>query len=205
MPHKQVVYRYIAVSKRGLACITYLSRLHIIQKRIARLILGKQKYYPSHGLFKELDMLSIYDMNKCSLSMFCYKFNFGLLPDVFDNFFTKVSNVHRHHTRSQCNFHVRASRTIYVDKSVKYRGTLLWNQLRDNVKDRAHLSTFKIFIFEKFSCFIVLVVSLVIVQSSELVSVWFCEKMTFFPIFLVTTSLRYMWAGLPWGCRPLAG
>ena len=39
------------------------------------------------------------------------------------------------------------------------------------VKDRAHLSTFKIFIFEKFSCFIVLVVCLVIVQSSELISV----------------------------------
>ena len=38
-------------------------------------------------------------------------------------------------------------------------------------KDRAHLSTFKIFIFEKFSCFIVLVVFLVIAQSSALVSV----------------------------------
>ena len=45
-----------------------------------------------------------------------------------------------------------------------------------SIKDRAHLSTFKIFIFEKFSCFIVLVVFLVIVQSSELVSVWFWEK-----------------------------
>ena len=127
----------------GLACITYLSKLHIIQKRIARLILGKQKYYPSHGLFKELDMLSIYDINKCSLSMFCYKFYFGLLPDVVDNFFTKVSNVHRHHTRSQRNFHVRASRTIYVDKSVKYRGTLLWNQLRDNVKNSPNFNIFK--------------------------------------------------------------
>ena len=84
----------------GLACITYLSKLHIIQKRIARLIWGKQKYYPSHGLFKEFDILSIYDINKCSLGMFCYKFHFGLLPDVFDNFLTKVSNVHRHHTRS---------------------------------------------------------------------------------------------------------
>ena len=47
------------------------------------------------------------------------------------------------------------------------------------VKDRAHLSTFKFVIFEKFSCFIVLVVFLVVVQSSELISVWFCEKMTF--------------------------
>ena len=52
-------------------------------------------------------------------------------------------------------------------------------EIIDAFKDRAHLSTFKFFIFEKFSCFIVLVVFLVIVQSSELISVWFCEKMTF--------------------------
>ena len=81
--------------------------------------------------------------------------------------------------------------------------------ISDGFKDRAHLSTFKIVIFDKFSCFIVLVVFLVIVQSSELISVWFCEKMTFIIIIkkklLVTISLRYMWAGLPWGCRPLAG
>ena len=51
------------------------------------------------------------------------------------------------------------------------------------LKDRAHLSTFKIFIFEKLSCFIVLVVFLVVVQSSELISVWFCDKMTFFHNF----------------------
>ena len=118
-------------------------KLHIIQKRIARLILGKQKYYPSHGLFNELDMLSIYNINKCSLGMFCYKFNFGLLPDVSDNFFTKASSVHRHHTRSQCNFHVRTSRTNYDDKSVKYRGTLLWNQLRDNVENSPNFNLFK--------------------------------------------------------------
>ena len=36
----------------GLECITYLSKLHIIQKRIARMILGRQNYYPSHRLFK---------------------------------------------------------------------------------------------------------------------------------------------------------
>ena len=110
-----IVLLYIRIWIIVVVYITYLSKLHITQKRIARLILGKQKYYPSHGFFKELDMLSIYDINKCSLSMFCYKFNFGLLPGVFDNFFTKVSNVHRHHTKSQWNFHVRASRTIYVD------------------------------------------------------------------------------------------
>ena len=79
----------------------------------------------------------------CSLGMFCYKFNFGLLPVVFDNFFAKVSNVHRHHTRSQCDFHVRALRTICVDKFMKYRGTLLWNQFRDNVKNSPNFNIFK--------------------------------------------------------------
>ena len=47
------------------------------------------------------------------------------------------------------------------------------------VKDRAHLSTFKFFILEKFSCIVVLIVFFVIVQSSGLTSVWFREKMTF--------------------------
>ena len=76
------------------------------------------------------------------------------------------------------------------------------------VKDRAHLSTFKIFIFEKFSCVIVLVVFLVIVQSSELVSVWFCEKMTFFPncfsyhIFAIYVGGASL--GLPTACRLIA-
>ena len=51
------------------------------------------------------------------------------------------------------------------------------------LKDRAHLSTFKIFIFEKYSCFIDLVVFLVIVQSPELISVWFCEKNDIFSSF----------------------
>ena len=75
-------------------------------------------------------------------------------------------------------------------------------------KDRAHLSTFKIFIFEKFSCFIVLVVFLVIVQSSELVSVWFCDKMTFF-LFFCSYHIFAIYVGgaslgLPTACRLIA-
>ena len=76
------------------------------------------------------------------------------------------------------------------------------------LKDRAHLSTFKIFIFEKFSCFIVLVVFLVIVQWSEMISVWFCEKMTFFPNFfsyhIFAIYVGGASLGLPTACRLIA-
>ena len=73
------------------------------------------------------------------------------------------------------------------------------------VKDRAHLSTLKNFIFEKFSCFIVLVVFLVIVQSSELISVWFCEKKWhFFSYHIFAIYVGGASLGLPTACRLIA-
>ena len=72
------------------------------------------------------------------MGMSCYKFDLRLLPDIFDNFFTKISRVRGHHTRSQGN-HIRALRIICVDTSVKGRDTTLWNQLNDDAKILLHV------------------------------------------------------------------
>ena len=92
--------------------------------------------------------------------------------------------------------------------SAKWRPfCILWGIAETHrVKDSAHLSTFKFFIFEKFSCFIVLVVFLVIVQSPELISVWFCEKMTFFFLNFISYHIFAIYVGgaslgLPTACR----
>ena len=83
----------------------------------------------------------------------------------------------------------------------------LQSQNLPHFKDRAHLSTFHIFIFEKFSFFIVLVVFLVIVQSSEMI-VWLCEKWHFFlnfisyHIFAIYVGRASL--GLPIACRQIA-
>ena len=76
-------------------------------------------------------------------------------------------------------------------------------------KDRAHLSTFKVFIYEKFSCFVVLVVFLVIVQSSELISSWFCEKNDIFFQNFISYHIFAIYVGgaslgLPTACRLIA-
>ena len=76
------------------------------------------------------------------------------------------------------------------------------------LKDRAHLSTFKFFILEKFSCIVVLIVFFVIVQSSWLISVWFREKMTFFLNFISFHIFAIYVGGACWGlpaaCRLIA-
>ena len=75
-------------------------------------------------------------------------------------------------------------------------------------KDRAHLSTFKFFILEKFSCIVILIVFFVIVQSSGLTSVWFREKMTFFLNFISFHIFAIYVGGACWGlpaaCRLIA-
>ena len=58
---------------------------------------------------------------------------------------------------------------------------LIWTS--HGVKDTAHFSTFKFFILDKSSCFIVLVVFF-IAQSPESISVWFREQMAFSPTFI---------------------
>ena len=68
-----------------------------------------------------------------------------------------------------------------------------------HLKDRAHLSTFKFFILEKFSCIVVLIVFFVIVQSSGLTSVWFREKMTFFLNFISFHIFAIYVGGACWG------
>ena len=72
------------------------------------------------------------------------------------------------------------------------------------LKNKAHLSTFKIFIFEKLSCFIVLVVFFVIVQSSELISVWFVKKWHFFSYHIFAIYVGGASFGLPTASRLIA-
>ena len=81
----------------------------------------------------------------------------------------------------------------------------VWISIKDSLKDRAHLSTFKFFILEKFSCIVVLIVFFVIVQSSGLTSVWFREKMTFFLNFISFHIFAIYVGGACWGLPAACG
>ena len=89
--------------------------------------------------------------------------------------------------------------TIAVLKLIEHVNMFVFpyiNSRRVNlVKDRAHLSTFKFFILEKFSCIVVLIVLWT--------SVWFREKMTFFLNFISFHIFAIYVGGACWG-RPAA-
>ena len=65
-----------------------------------------------------------------------YKYNAGILPFSFDNFFSKLHCVHDHATRQQVsgNCHHKRVRTDYGKKMLQYVGPVAWGCISNNTK-----------------------------------------------------------------------
>ena len=125
---------------------TYPSRLdkiRRIQKKIIRLKTFSGFSDPSAPLFKNLIILPIDDINNETLAIFMFKyFNKGL-PESFQNFFKLNKDLHNYNTRSAFQVHKQRVRTNYKKYSTEYKGTQIWNNLPDDIKDSNSLNIFK--------------------------------------------------------------
>ena len=131
----------------GLASVTHLKKLHILQKRIIRIICGAQRFSETAQLFHDLGILNIYDMNKIRLGIFSYKLCNSLLPAVFDSFHTPVSSIHDYDTRQSENLYPPGPRTEYRRNSVAYQSVLLWNSFSENIRSAETVNSFKTRLF----------------------------------------------------------
>jgi len=57
-----------------------------------------------------------------------YKYNADIMPSSFDNFFSKLYNIHDHGTRQQVsgNFHHKRVRNDYGKKMLQYVAPVAW-------------------------------------------------------------------------------
>jgi hypothetical protein len=118
----------------GDTCKTYLEKLHKLQKWAMRTI--SNSHYRSHSepIFHKYDILKIYDSYKLELGAFMYKYSTNQLPNSFDNFFTKRSDIHSYHTRSRDKYNHTRNKKVFTDQSIRTTGPLIWNSLNDNIK-----------------------------------------------------------------------
>jgi len=72
-----------------------------------------------------------------------YVYNKDKLPRVFSNYFDENSSFHCYDTRQKDHFHTYTVLSDLGKKSVKYKGSKLWNALPLDVKDIKSLQTFK--------------------------------------------------------------
>ena len=83
----------------GNTCKTYLDKLIKLQKWAIRTI--SKSHYRSHTrpLFAKYNILNVNDMYSLELGVFMYKYSINDLPNAFNDYFTKRSDIHGYKTR----------------------------------------------------------------------------------------------------------
>jgi len=123
----------------------HLSKLIILNNKLLRILQYKSIKSHSIGLYITYCTLPIQLLHNYQILIFIHKYvyNKDKLPSVFSNYFAKNSLFHCYDTRQKDHFHTYTGLSDLGKKSVKYKGSKLWNVLPSDVKDIKSIQTFK--------------------------------------------------------------
>lgn len=124
----------------GMANITTMKPLHILQKRIIRVIANVN--YDSHtaDLFKSFKMLKVRDI----YNLECLKLIHYQLNTEQSMVFHSASQIHNINTRNRNNLRPSFPVTEAQRRFVMYYGCMKWNELPHGIKTIDNKDTFKI-------------------------------------------------------------
>ena len=109
---------------------TYASNLRnlvLLQKRCVRIICNVKPREHTENLFKELGFLRFEDINKYMIGRFMHRWYNRKLPEMFNEYFEYVRDVHNYATRQSINLYVPYVRTNLGQSCISYRGPKIWN------------------------------------------------------------------------------
>lgn len=115
---------------------TNIKPLLILQKRAIRILTFSKFDEHSSPLFKQTNILKLFDLVNFHISMFMFKFFNKLLPSAFDDFFVPTSRVHNYSTRlsSSNAYSLPRVRTNYGKFNIRFSGVKIWNSLESELK-----------------------------------------------------------------------
>ena len=130
---------------------TYLHKLHVLQKRIVRVIAGVKPREHSAPLFKHLKILTIFQINVYVIGKFMYKVHHRKTLNVFISMFKVNSSVHGYDTRQASHYHLPLPTKGLSKTGLCYRGAIIWNKIlslgvRTKVSEAVFSKDFKRFI-----------------------------------------------------------
>ena len=124
---------------------THLHKLHMTQKRFCRIATYSDWSAHSAQLFKQLNILSIFDLNVYLTCNFIFKVLSEPAPFALPckAFFQFNSDVHHYNTRQANYLHLPKFRTGQCKLSIRFRGAQLWNNCIALSSESASLNQFK--------------------------------------------------------------
>ena len=124
---------------------THLKPIISLQRKAVRCLnFRNHNDFSTDALMIELKLIKFSDLNKYLTCQFMHKLHYGLVPNVFNDYFTCNRSVHEYNTRLREGFHVPKIGNDYGKRTLKYNGCLLWNKIiLLNVNFDCSLASFK--------------------------------------------------------------
>lgn len=124
---------------------SYLQAIHRCQKSFVRIATNSSYLAPTKPLFKQLQLLTIYEVNKYQTGVLMYKVIClpASLPNFFPSYFEFNSHYHTHSTRRKNDLHIPFCRTSVAKFSFVYQGAVLWNDIKHFLESSFSINTFK--------------------------------------------------------------
>ena len=123
----------------------YLDPLIKLNNKILRILQNRKLSYPVPNLYKTYNTLPSHQLHNFFLLMLLHKFKFNKneLPEPFWVYFTENYTIHSHNTRQIKNFHLDRKNTTLGQRSIKFKGGKLWNDISFTIKLFRNKYTFK--------------------------------------------------------------
>ena len=86
---------------------------------------------PDHTepMFLKLGLLKFVDINKYLIAVFMHRYHIARTPDVFIDYFKRITDVHHYATRSCCGLHAMQIKTDLDKTSISYIWPIIWNKI----------------------------------------------------------------------------
>ena len=123
----------------------HLNDLVVLQNKAMRIISGVPPRTNMDNFYIDMNILTVKNIYNYNIGLFMYKYVNNRTPDVFNNFFRNISDIHQHDTRNatQKQIYVTFHGTIRGQKTFCYYGPHIWNFIIKNISPNCAIGSFK--------------------------------------------------------------
>ncbi len=138
--HSKVRY---GVELYGHASSTQVKKVQTQVNRALKILFNKDYKTNRYILHNDLKMLLVEDTFKQSIAQFAHKYIYDKLPQAFEQYFIINEDVHSYNTRHAKMLHIDRRRNEQAKCMVTYTGSVIWNDLPENVRSTENNQSFK--------------------------------------------------------------
>ena len=122
---------------------THLQTLVKLQKRVLRIISYSRWNASVDHLYKHYFIMQLKKIHFYKVTLLMFRVKNLTAPSVLNELFTENKDVHDYNTRQKDEFHVPNATRNYLQRTISYKGVIIWNHISKYVAHDCSLLSFK--------------------------------------------------------------